>query len=122
MTLTVPQGADFIFTNRRGLVIVSIQDLHTIMRAVTIHHLKLKVSEGQSHMIDWNIRKKRSENKVSSLKYKNLGFDFEIMDAKYNQRTYMAPVHVWSSYSSDWVGKSMDSVEMQSPHPHHQLI
>lgn len=53
MTLTVPQGRDFIFTNRWGLVIVSIQDLHTIMRAVTIHHLNLKVSEGQSHMIDW---------------------------------------------------------------------
>ncbi len=44
------------------------------------------------------------------------------MDAKYDQRTYMAPVPVWSSYSSDWVGKSMDSEEMQSPHPHHQLL
>lgn len=36
--------------------------------------------------------------------------------------TYMAPVAVWSNYSSDWVGKSMDSEEKRSPHPRRQPL
>lgn len=53
MSLMVPLLKEFVFTDRWGLIIVSIQDLHTIMRAVTVYHFYLKVSEGQSHVVDW---------------------------------------------------------------------
>lgn len=52
MSLMVPLLKEFVFTDRWGLIIVSIQDLHTIMRAVIVHHFYLKVSEGQSHVVD----------------------------------------------------------------------